>query len=49
MLTLEFTLEIDHLDAMFVIEDLQRVQIGTDICLLINNKIDSILVSDELK
>ena len=49
MFTLEFILEIDHLDVMFAIEDLQQVQIGTHICLHISKKTDSVLVNDELK
>ena len=47
MLTKEFTLQIDHLDVMFVIEDLQIARIGTDICVPIKNKIDLVFVTYE--
>ena len=43
----EFTLEIDHLDVIFVEEDLHKVQVETNICVIINNKTDS--VSDQFK
>ena len=35
---LEFTLEIDHLDVMFVEEDLQLILIRIHTCVLINNE-----------
>ena len=40
-LTLEFTLEMDHLDVMFVKEDFQIDQLGIGTCVLIKNKNDS--------
>ena len=49
MITKEFILLIDHLAVMFVIEDLQQVQIETVICVPINNRTDLVLVNDDVK
>ena len=38
MITSEFILEIDHLDVMFVEEDLQQVLVGMHACVHINNE-----------